>query len=343
MGEVAPGPWVEERGPVDSERSQLPSYGRLPVVEGAPAGSSWGLWGDDDRLGCVNLLTHERVLAASALVERGIVFALDADLAIPDPPLFGRSPMRHEVTGAFDGPGHDDVIHGWNTQGSSQWDGFRHVRHPVHGWYGGAPEGAHGMHHWAVRGIVGRAVLADVGRWRHDQGSPLRMDESDPITPDDLLATLDAQGTVPQVGDILLIRTGWLGWYRSLDEGSRRELSVGHRNPGLHPGERTAQVLWDLHVAAVASDNPSLELWPPGAAHEAVELEAIRSDPARRPEIFVHQRLLPLLGIPIGELFELDELADDCAAEASWEGFFTSAPLNLRHGVASPPNALVIR
>jgi hypothetical protein len=52
---------------------------------------------------------------------------------------------------------------------------------------------------------------------------------------------------------------------------------------------------------------------------------------------------LPLLGILIGELFVLDTLADDCAAEGNWEGLFTSAPLNLRHGVASPPNALVIR
>jgi kynurenine formamidase len=343
MGDPATHPWDGEHGPVAASASSLPRYADLPVVAGAPPRSSWGLWGADDRLGCLNLLTHERALAASALVERGVVFALDADLATPGPPLFGRQPFRHEVTGTDDGPSHDDVLHGWNTQGSSQWDGFRHIRHPVHGWFGGAPEGAHGIHHWAERGLVGRAVLADVARWRHDHGRPLDPDAPDPVTADELLATLDAQGTVPEVGDVLLIRTGWLGWYQGLDDEQRRQLASGHRNPGLHPEERTAQVLWDLHVAAVAADNPSLEVWPPGALNSADELAAIRADPARRPEIFVHQRLLPLLGIPIGELFVLDALADDCAAEGDWEGLFTSAPLNLRDGVASPPNALVVR
>ncbi|MGY6502040.1 MAG: cyclase family protein [Acidimicrobiales bacterium] len=335
--------WEHESGPVRSTDSLLPSYDELPVVDGAPAGSSWGLWGDDDRLGCLNLLTPERALAASGLVERGVVFALNADMGLPSPPLFGRSPFRHEVTGEWDGPGHDDILHEWNTQGSSQWDGLRHVRHPVHGWYNGAPEGFHGVDAWASRGLVGRAVVADVARWREDQGRPLVMDASDPITADELLATLDAQGTVPEVGDVLLVRTGWLGWYRSLDEGRRAELAGGHRSPGLHPDESTARVLWDLHVAAVGSDNGSLEVWPPGSQHTPEERETFRADPARSPELFIHQRILPLLGMPIGELFELDALADDCAADRRWDGFFTSAPLNLHLGVASPPNALVIR
>ncbi|MFP4513307.1 MAG: cyclase family protein [Acidimicrobiales bacterium] len=343
MGDRIDTPWNAQRGPRRAADSALPAYAHLPVEDGAPDGSSWGVWGEDDRLGCLNLLTPERVVAASSLVERGVVFALDADLATPGPPLFGRAAFRHEVTGVDDGPGHDDVLHGWNTQGSSQWDGFRHVRHPVHGWYGGAPEGFHGVDAWAERGLAGRAILADVARWREDQGRPLAMDESEPITADELVATLDAQGTVPEVGDVLLIRTGWLGWYEGLDQARRDELAQGHRNPGLHPEERTAECLWDLHVAAVAADNPSLEVWPPGSVHPADELAAIRDDPARRPEIFVHQRLLPLLGVPIGELFVLDPLSDDCVAERSWEGFFTSAPLNLRLGVASPPNAVVIR
>jgi kynurenine formamidase len=343
MGARPHAPWDDESGPLPSTSSSLPRYRDLPAVEGAPEGSSWGLWGDDDRLGCLNLLTPERALAASALVERGAVFALDADLATPDPPLFGRAAFRHEVTGPDDGSHHDDVLHGWNTQGSSQWDGFRHIRHPVHGWYGGAPEGFHGIDAWAERGLVGRAILADVARWRQDQGRPIAMDDPDPITADDLLAALDAQGTVPEVGDVLLIRTGWLGWYQQLEPARREALGAGHRNPGVHPGERTAEVLWDLHVAAVGADNPSLEVWPPGSVHSPSELEVIRSDPARHPELYLHERLLPLLGLPIGELLVLDHLADDCAAEGRWEGFFTSAPLNLRHGVASPPNALVIR
>jgi hypothetical protein len=102
-------------------------------------------------------------------------------------------------------------------------------------------------------------------------------------------------------------------------------------------------MLWDLHVAAVGADNGSLEVWPPGSLHSPEELEAIRADGSRRPEMFVHQRIIPMLGMSIGELFELDALADDCAVEGTYEGFFTSAPLRLRHGVASPPNAIVVR
>lgn len=336
-------PWGDERGPIRSVDSALPRYEELPGVAGAPPGSSWGMWGPDDRLGCLNLLTPERALAASGLVERGVAFSLNADLATPDPPLFGRQPMRHEVTGEPDGPSHDDVLHDWNTQGSSQWDGLRHVRHPIHGWYGGHPDGFHGIDAWARQGLVGRAVLADVARWREAQGRPLRQDESDPITADELLATLEAQGTEVEVGDVLLVRTGWLGWYHGLDVDTRVAMGAGHRSPGLHPEERTAAALWDLHVAAVAADNPSLEIWPPGALHSAEEMAEIRADLSRRPEVFVHQRILSLLGLPIGEMFELDALADDCAATGTYDGFFTSAPLNLRRGVASPPNALVIR
>ena len=42
----------------------LPSYADLPITPGAPAGSSWGLWGAEDRFGCLNLLTPERAAAA---------------------------------------------------------------------------------------------------------------------------------------------------------------------------------------------------------------------------------------------------------------------------------------
>ena len=39
----------------------LPDYDQLPIREGLPAGSSWGLWGDDDQLGTINLLTEDAV------------------------------------------------------------------------------------------------------------------------------------------------------------------------------------------------------------------------------------------------------------------------------------------
>ena len=67
-----------------SER--LPNYGELPVRAGAPAGSSWGLWGDDDVLGTLNLATPERATRGASLVRRGAVFNLNLELEMPSPP-----------------------------------------------------------------------------------------------------------------------------------------------------------------------------------------------------------------------------------------------------------------
>src|ERR1700737_565405 len=107
--------------------TRLPSYDELPLRAGAPPGSSWGLWGDDDTLGCLNLLLDpSRVTRAAELIRRGKVFPLDWDLSLPDPPLFKRPALQHVVTGE-PGHGHDDMLNQFNTQSSSQWDGFRHI------------------------------------------------------------------------------------------------------------------------------------------------------------------------------------------------------------------------
>ena len=34
-------------------------------------------------------------------------------------------------------------------------------------------------------------------------------------------------------------------------------------------------------------------------------------------EVFAHTVLLPMLGLPLGEMFFLDDLADDCAADGN--------------------------
>ena len=324
--------------------TELPSYEELLAREGKPAGSSWGLWGDDDVLGCLNLLTPERAKRGAECVRRGAVFALNLDMRVPDPPLFGRAAFEHEIVWLQNEAGHDEHLSGWNTQSSSQWDGFRHIRHPVHGFYNGIPDEAHGVHHWASKGMAGRGVLADIARWREAQGRPLQPNASDPIEVDDLTATLDAQGVTVETGDVLLVRTGWLGWYLSLDEAGRLEYTNGgHPTVGLRPGPAMWRTLWDMHIAAVAADNPALEVWPPAAFATPEQLQEVMTDRERLDEIFMHIRLLPLFGLPIGEFFNLEGLADDCASDGVYEFFFTSAPLNLPAGVASPPNALAIK
>ena len=330
----------------------LPAYRDLPRRAGLPA--SWGLWGDDgtDVFGCLNLLTPERVVAAAQLVRRGAVFALNWDMRLPDPPLFDRQPFEHEVTGGASSTSHDDVLHGWNTQSSSQWDGFRHIRNhaavadePGTGHYGAVPDDEHGIHHWARRGIVGRAVLADVGRWRERVGRPLQYDRPDPIEPDEIGECLADQGTELREGDVLLLRTGWVGWYEQQPVDVRERMAQSQHlvSPGLRSGEHLAEVLWNLHIAAIGCDNPAVEVWPPGAMSTPEHEAEVRADRRRLHEIFTHTLLLPMLGLPLGEMWTLEALGADCAADGRYECFFTSAPLNLPCGVASPPNALAIK
>ena len=148
---------------------------------------------------------------------------------------------------------------------------------------------------------------------------------SDPITADDLASCLAAQGTTVETGDILLVRTGWMAWYRALDAEARADYASERMapSPGLS-GLDVPALLWDLHVAAVAADNPAVEMIP-------------------MTRDFLHVHFLPLLGIPLGELWDLDALADDCSAARTYDAFFTSAPLNMPNGVASPPNAIAVR
>lgn len=323
--------------------ADLPSYDELPVREGLPQGSSWGVWGEEDFFGCLNLAGPEKVLDAARLVRRGAVFALNLGLELPEPPLFGRAALQHEVRGRESGWAQDDEILLWNTQVSSQWDGFRHINHPRYGAYGGLADERHGIHHWARRGIVSRGVLADVALYREKEGSPLRQGKSDPIEPSDVEGALASHAVSVETGDILLIRTGFLSWYRSLDSSARSALAEDQKWPGLRQGRKTAAFLWNLHIAGVAADNPSFEVWPPGALLTSEEMESARQDPDLLPEIFVHLSLLPLLGLPIGELWDIDALAADCAADGVYEFMLASAPLNLSGGVATPPNALAIK
>lgn len=315
--------------------NRLPSYDELPYIPGNPPRSAWGLWGDDDQMGTINLLTPERVAAGAKLVRKGSVFALNWDLEKPSTPLFFRQTLRHTITNPG-GNGHDDIYENWNTQSSTQWDGLRHVGHPQHGFYNGVrpeqinytPGSPNGIEHWARRGIAGRGVLVDFARWAKANGVDANPATSFAISPAQFQEAARAQGVTFQPGDILLFRTGWTEWYNELSDRKRFELghSLAFKCIGFEHSEDTLRFLWDNHFAAVASDNTSIEAWPPD------------------PDFgFLHHTLLPLFGLPLGEMFNLDPLAADCAADGVYEFFFTSAPLNKQGGVASPPNALAIK
>jgi kynurenine formamidase len=326
---------------------ELPRFTDLPMRSALAC--AWGLWGDDDRLGTLNLITPECTAAAATEIQRGAVFPLDMNLAELAPPLFGRPAVEHKII-AKPGSGDvetykDDLLDSFNTQVSSQWDGFRHVGGVGHGYYNGLSDTVHGIQHWSQRGIATRAVVADLGRWRVAVGRPIKFHEPDVFTADELMECLRFQGVPARSGDILLIRTGWPAWWRSLSAETRSALAVPPGvYPGLAPGADCAEVLWDLHISAVAADTPALEVVPNSAALPAFDAP-IDGDPvqARAYRTTLHVRLLVLLGMPIGELFELEALAADCAADGRYTCFLTSALLQLTGGVASPPNAIAVK
>ncbi len=325
-------------------RDPLPDYDDLPLEPGKPPHSAWGLFGADDELGTINLLTPERVRAALALPLRGNVYALNWDVERPDPPILGRRALEHHIIDLH--PGADDYYDRFYPQASSQWDALCHMPHPRYGYYNGRsqaditgrPGSRNGIEHWARRGIVGRFVLADVDLYRAKTRRPLRHDEADPVTPGDLDATLAMQGTPLEVGDILLIRMGWVGWYERQDEATRRALATAGqdlRTPGLEGSEEMAAWLWNHHVAAVACDVPALEVLPSGPWNAP--------DPEATYDSYLHFRIIPLLGLAVGEMFVLDALAGACAADGDYLGLFTAAPVNKVGGAGSPANALAIR
>jgi kynurenine formamidase len=315
----------------------LPAYDDLPIDPSAPAASSWGVFGPDDQVGTVNLLTADRVRSAAQLVRKGAVFSLNLDLEQPDPPLSGRRPMKHTI--GRDAVSTDDWYDDFFPQRSSQWDALCHVGHPEHGFYNGCrweditgrPGSRNGIENWARRGISGRFVLADIGRYFEREGKPLDHTEDVAVGADDLAAVLADQGVALQGGDILLLRFGFLTWYHGTDADGRAYAAgdvtkIG--NPGLSPDESTARWLWDNHVAAVATDNAALEKLP-------IDTGSV--------DTFLHFRVIAMLGIAVGELFDLDALAADCAEDGVYEGMFAAAPLNKVGGSGSPANALAFK
>lgn len=317
----------------------LPSYADLPAFEKTGERHAWDVFGEGDQLGTINLLTPERVLAAARLVKHGRVINLNLPLDTPSTLYHGeaRSGYRHNMT--VGRGGRDDTLDNFALQGSTQWDGLRHVRYREFGYWGGLQDedvdgkGLLGIERWAQHGIAGRGVLIDAARHFERAGTPLEPAVKTCIGGPEIEACAARQGVELQDGDILLLRTGWLPWYLSLTdeekEGLRGRLHPGEDGldmPGLDPGAETAAWLWDRRVAAIAADNPALE--------------ALRVD----AEVgFQHRRLIALQGMAIGELWDLEALAEDCAADGVYEFMLVSAPLNLPGGVGSPANAYAIK
>jgi kynurenine formamidase len=228
----------------------------------------------------------------------------------------------------------DDKLDDFYLQGSSQWDGLTHMGDLQHGFYNGVKpeqvthgEGSrNGIEHLAEFGVASRCVLVDVVREFAAMGRSWDPMAQQVVTAHDLESCLKRHRVALRQGDVLLVRMGWLGAFlaaRTLEE--RDGLMRGWKFSGLSGGQDMWEFLWDQRVAAVATDTVTVEVWPMTPGQPALHWAIAR------------------LGLTIGEMFDLEALAEDCARDGRYTGFFTSSPLNLRGGVGSPPNALVVK
>ncbi|KAF9009692.1 hypothetical protein BDQ17DRAFT_1348641 [Cyathus striatus] len=323
----------------------LPTFDELPHFNSFP-GCAWGVWGPDDELGTINLLTDEVVRqAAKEEIRTGRTVSLDLPLNIPAKPLFGR--ISPEVNLLVNPRGRrDDEIH-FNTQSGSQWDGLRHfglIKEDV--FYNNIPASSiprgtiplpnpndikpiHkklGIQNWATHGISGRGVLLDLVNYYTANGSDLPYDpwKSHPITVPDLEAVARHQGVTFRKGDILFLRVGFMQKYYGVSEEERTALETHSEFAGIEATDDMKRFLWwNNHFAAIASDQPGLEqaFFPP------------------RMEIALHQTIIGLWGMPLGELFDLEGLSKICSSLGRYTFFVSSWPLNIIGGAASPPNA----
>lgn len=111
---------------MSTSSTTIPSFDNLTLDPSGPKGNTWGLFGKDNHLGMLNLLTPDVVKqAASEEIKDGVRFALDWQLNALHKPAFGRQSFEHKIVPKTPRFVNDDVLV-LNTQSSSQWDGFRH-------------------------------------------------------------------------------------------------------------------------------------------------------------------------------------------------------------------------
>ena len=319
----------------------VPVYKDLnrPDETGLPL--AWGLWGPEDQVGTLNRITPERVVEAAQLVKRGVRFNLDLPLHVPYgllPTGAHRRRQAPELT-LFKGemPPHlvsrDDKMDEFYLQCSSQWDSLTHMGDARHGFYNGVQdhqvtqrEGTrNGIDQVADFGLAGRAVLVDLVRWFERKGESIDPAGQRSISVEELAACIADQGVTLQTGDILLLRMGWVRAFLGAKEEAARSALFNWSFSGLSGEEDMWEFLWDQGIAAVASDTVTVERWPVPDGRPSLHLSIAR------------------LGMTLGEMFDLEALADDSAKEGNYLAFFTSSPLNVRGGVGSPPNAIAIR
>jgi kynurenine formamidase len=300
--------------------------------------NNWGRWGDDDELGTVNFIDSAKVLAAASLVQRGVAIscALPYDANGPQNGEFGRVNPIHLMIwdggdAASGAQNHlaglryaDDSVY-MPLQSGTQWDALSHVFYDSKMYNGYAQErvtsaGAtiSGIEKMADK-VVTRGVLLDIPR---SEGVEW-LQSGQGVGADMLQRAADSVDVVIGRGDIVLVRTGAITEWRTTR-------SWGTYAGGDAPGINLSGAEWlcTHEVAGVATDTWGMEVRP----NETDELF--------QP---LHIVLIVNAGMLVGEIFDLDALARDCAEDGRYEFMFVAPPLPFTGAVGSPLNPLAIK
>jgi kynurenine formamidase len=289
-------------------------------------------------LGTLNFITPELIVKAARLVKRGVTFSLAIPFDNTGPQI--NQPRRFNpihrmiltgpdfTSGAVTRPGGvgfaDDMVI-MALQCATQWDALSHcfLDGKLYNGYDAnlvSSQGAkkNGIEKMA-RFIVTRGVLLDIPRVK---GLPW-LEPGYAITVDDLESAAKAHRVTVGTGDALLVRTGQMAMCRA--RGGWGDYAGGDA-PGL--SFKTAGWLHDRELSAVATDTWGMEVRPNEIADSYQPL---------------HQVLIPNMGMLVGEIFALDELAVDCARDAVHEFLFVAPPIPITGAVGSPINPLAVK
>jgi kynurenine formamidase len=297
---------------------------------------NWGRWGPEDGRGTLNHIGPGELKAAAACVTTGKMIRLGLDLSA-DGPMLGlmRFNPKKYVTDLYTAVNpkvpsfvySDDVIHmplqcatQWDSLSHAHYDGVLYNNHKACDVLGPHGTTKNGVEHMASPGVMSRGVLLDIAALKGVDALP----KGFAVTVDDLNEACRRQNVEVLKGDVVLVRTGHIR--RFTVEKDRANLS------GLQPGvtPECAEWLYDKSAAAIAADNLSVEVITP----EMREAEA---------PMPLHMLALREMGCPLGELFDLEALARDCAEDGRYSFMLSASPLAFVGAFGSPVHPVALK
>jgi kynurenine formamidase len=312
--------------------------GKKAIKDASKKLSNWGRWGKDDQIGTLNFVRPKDIVNAAKLVKKGKAFSLGIPLDQngPQTGLFGgRFNPIHQMlaTGTDAIAGRQD----WNkiryaddtlnlcVQGATHWDALGHIFYEDKAFNGFEAKliDAKGLNVLGIENsrdkMNGRGVLLDIARFRGVDW----LKDGEGISNEELDACAKAQGVKVGRADFVIVRTGQME--RCLKEGK-----WGGYAGGDAPGVFFENCYWcyEKEIAAICTDTWGVEVRP----NETTE--------ANQPW---HWVVIPAMGLTMGEIFYLKDLAEDCAKDKIYEFLFCGPPLVITGGTGSPINPQAIK